>query len=349
MERQRNSIARTVWRAVWRAVWKLVWVVAGLLGFTSPGLAAEAPAGRELARPFELRNTSPLTQVFGLPGFAAPAQQPRWRLTLDAANSFTGGVAATEQVRLDGETALYGLHFDRRLGERWELGAELPWVVHSGGAFDGLIDGWHDLFGLPDGGRPLVARNQLEYRIQLLDADGFELDRRRADLGDLRVWLGRRWQLDGPRSAGLRGHVKLPTGSVSALSGSGAADLALSFNYLDRALLQGLRTTLSLGAGLVWLGDGDLLPSRQERWLATGHLGLSTRLGRRLALIGQLDAHSAPFEAALSQLGETVLQGTLGGRVALGERYALELAVVEDLNGALAADVVFRLGIEARW
>jgi len=296
----------------------------------------------------EVRNTSPLTQIFGIPAMrGARADGWRLRFDVDAANSFTGGFNSSEFVFLDGETSTFSYTVKRGFLNRWEGGLEFPWVVHSGGRFDGLIDEFHDLFGFPDGGRPLTDRGATDYFVQ---ADGvleIDIDSKTSDLGDIRGWLGYGIYEAPNRSLVSRLHLKLPTGRARNLSGSGAVDVALGLDYVDDALLSIVGVQLSLGAGVTFIGKGDLLPDRHEAVVPYGHLGLRKQVGRRnrLGLLAQLDAHGALFDAELSHLGEPVLQGTLGVQLDITPKSRFELALIEDLSGAAAADVIFKLSI----
>ena len=162
----------------------------------------------------------------------------------------------------------------------------------------------------------------------------------------MRLWLGYELLASPLHDLVARLQLKLPTGTAADLSGSGATDIALNLDYTHVLPWPGM--SFSLGAGVVRLGRGNLLAQRQRRTLWTGHFGLNARVSSRVTLIGQLDAHAAPFDAQISQLGEAVLQGTLGGRLRVTDRLDLQFAVVEDLVGSLAADVVFQFAIEGR-
>ena len=61
--------------------------------------------------------------------------------------------SSTEYLNLDGETLRFALELRYGLAENWDLQLEVPWLEHSGGNLDRLIDDWHDLWGMSDGGR----------------------------------------------------------------------------------------------------------------------------------------------------------------------------------------------------
>ena len=311
-------------------------------------LLSLAPVSQAAGETLELRNTSPLAQIFGIPAMrGARAEGWRLRFDVDAANSFTGGFNSSEFVFLDGETSTFSYTVKRGFLDRWEGGLEIPWVVHSGGRFDGLIDEFHDLFGLPDGGRPFAERGLTDYFVQVDGVLEVDVNSKTSDLGDIRGWLGYGIYETPDRSLVSRLHLKLPTGRARNLSGSGAVDVALGIDYVDEALLSIVGVQLSLGAGLTFIGKGDLLRDRREALVPYGHIGLRRQVGRmnRLGLLAQLDAHGALFDAELSHLGEPVLQGTLGFQFDFTPKSRIELALIEDLSGAAAADVIFKLSV----
>ena len=73
-------------------------------------LLSLAPVSQAAGETLELRNTSPLAQIFGIPAMrGARAEGWRLRFDVDAANSFTGGFNSSEFVFLDGETSTFSL------------------------------------------------------------------------------------------------------------------------------------------------------------------------------------------------------------------------------------------------
>ena len=316
-----------------------------LVAMLAMGLSMTAMASGET---LEVRNTSPLAQLYGLPPMrGARAEGVRIRFDVDVANSFTGDLNDSEFVFLDGETSTFSYTLKRGWSDRWEVGLELPWVVHSGGRFDRLIDDFHDLFGLPDGGRPLAERGAVDFVIRLDGRSEVALNTKTSDLGDVRGWLAYELYDSPQRSLVSRVHAKLPTGRARNLSGSGGTDLAVGLDYVDHALFARAGVQLTVGGGISYLGTGDLLPDQQNSFVPYAHLGLARNIGwhNRVRFLGQLDAHGALFDARLSHLGHSVLQGTLGFQFDLTAKARLGLVLIEDLSGAGAADVIFKLSL----
>ncbi len=306
------------------------------------------------AGPLRVRNLMPVAQLYGLPRpLGADLSQPGTRvdLALEVANNFTDKTRAADTAVHDGETYLTTLSVSRALGaqQRFEIGVEVPYLSHTDGHLDGFIDGFHDLFGFPDAGRSDAPRNVLDHQVVVAGVTYADFQRPKGHLGDVRAWFGYQGLRGAERSLALRGMVKFPTGSVDTLTGSEATDFAIWVEYADSRLLRALGLETSLMAGAVLLGDGELAPAAQRDVAGFFHFGLQLPLGKRLRLHGQLDAHTELLDSPLRQIGGSALQGTLGGRIQLGQRFWLDLGVVENLTTKSAPDVTFQVVLGGRF
>ena len=246
-----------------------------------------------------------------------------------------------ETLVFDGETTRLELGLRYGAGERLELGLRVPYVRHSAGNLDSLIDTWHDWFGLPGGSRETRASDLLEFRY--VDADGTRLDFRDSagDLGDLRLTAG--WRLDagGAHRRALRFGLTLPTGSADSLTGAGlAGDVANlgaegRFNAFYRA-------------NLIWVDEPEILADRYRDWIGQFAAGFGVRATSWLELRAQALFRSATHDSELDVLGEPAVTLTFGGNLRLGERYVLSIAVGEDIKVNSSPDVSFQLSLRYR-
>jgi len=114
-------------------------------------------------------------------------------------SSITSSHAATDRkgdelIVLDGETTRAEFRLRYAPSARLELGLELPYIWHSEGHLDSLIDGWHDVFGLPGGSREIRATDILEFRYEDLTGERLNFTESTSGIGDLRLSAG--WRLD---------------------------------------------------------------------------------------------------------------------------------------------------------
>ncbi len=328
---------------------KLVWVLPFF--FYPPTLWAVE------ITPFSAQNQSPLVQIFGLPPMGSATIVARGKaegnVILDYASNYVNDSNARENILLDGESARLTLEGRFGIARGFEAGVEIPFVVLGGGFLDSFIEGYHNAFGFPQGGRDQAPRNRLLYRYVRDGQERLLVDKSSYGLGDIR--LKGAWQLypetpSQPRSVALRASLKLPTGDSDPLHGSGSTDLALWITASDAQSLSGGNLTLFGGAGILAMTDGRILQDQQRHWVGFGGLGVGWSPLRWLALKIQTNAHT-PFynESDLKELNAVSAQLTVGGTLAFSDRITLDLGVTEDIIVATAPDVVFHFDLRIKF
>lgn len=329
------------------------------LAFSAPTYAAQAAVTplENAGGPLRVRNLSPVMQLYGTPrmvGARVIDGDMEASFNFEAANNFQSELSNGTFGFFDGETYVSSWrvrnNFPDDWAPGWEWGVEIPWVIHTPGALDSLVEEFHSLFGLPDGDRNLTTRNRLDY---FVGADGVvyaDFNASRRELGDVRAFLGRQI-FDRENSAlALRAQLKFPTGDVEDLSGSGGTDVAIwgEYEWATPARLPSGPVRLTLSAGMVYLSEGDLIPNAQEHWVPIGHLGIQIPLGPRVEFHAQMDAHGRILNTGNPLVADAGVLGTLGGRIAVTDRFWIDLAIIEDLENEAASDVVFQVLLGTR-
>lgn len=323
----------------------VVWPTSGTLAQSGTDYAL--PNG-----PLAVRNLSPVVQLYGMPrmsGSRVLNDQTQFSINIEAANNFQSENRLGTFVFFDGETLVTSARVRSSLGRGFEWGFEIPYVAHTGGALDGVVDEFHEVFGLPDGERSLAPRGRLDYLIRSNGVVYADFNDSVKSLGDVRGFLG--YQVfDTPNHAlAVRTQIKLPTGRVDDLSGSEGTDVSLWGEYEYDVYSKILDFKLTLSGGVSYLGEGKLIPEDQVSWLGFGHVGLQIPIHPRVALIAQVDAHTDVLDTGNPLIADGGLLGTIGGRVGLGELWWLDLAIIEDLENESASDVVFQFLFGARF
>ena len=300
--------------------------------------------------PLRVRNLSPAMQLYGLPRMSgARVIDEGWEASfnIEIGNNFQSDLVDGTFGFFDGETYVNSYRLRRGIADNWEVGFELPWVLHAPGSLDGLVDEFHELFGLPDGERSLAPRGRLDYFISSQGTVYADFNNSQRDIGDARAFVG--WNVvdDPGRAIAIRGAVKFPTGSVEKLSGSEGTDISLWGEMQQTIALSGRDIRLTLGGGFTHLGDGELIPRAQETWVHFGHLGLQIPINRRVEFHAQLDAHSRVLDTGNPLLADGGVLGTLGSRIGITEKFWLDLSIIEDLEAESASDVVFQILLSA--
>ena len=253
-----------------------------------------------------------------------------------------------EILIFDGETTRLELGLRYGVGERLELGVRVPYLRHSAGNLDSLIDGWHDLFGLPGGSRETRASDLLEF--SYVDASGTRIDLRDSagDFGDLRLTAG--WRLDagGGHRRALRFGVTLPTGRADSLTGAEATTVSAGFAGDVQGLDAGGRLSAFYRANVVWVDEPAILADRYREWIGQVAGGFGVRASSWLELRAQALFRTATHDSDLDVLGEPAVTLTFGGNLRLGERYTLSIAVGEDIKVNSSPDVSFQVSLRYR-
>lgn len=293
-----------------------------------------------VADAYPIRNHNPFLQIFGLPAFQTGELVAPGRLdfgvSYDIANDADDADRLNERLVIDAESQILGVSLRRRVGERFELGIDLPYVRHSEGFLDSLIYDFHKLVGLPNSNRDgPVDRYQLFFEKQ--GAVLFDTNAPTSGLGD--VQLSAAMQLG---KVTLRAGVKAPTGDPDKLTGSGATDVSLGVysggatSFLDREL------SFTGFAGVLALGEGEVLADLQRSAVPYGGAALRWQATNRLAFATQLYVQGPYFDANLDELGGTTFQLAFGTDVHL-ERSILRFAIIEDIAAGAAPDFALHL------
>lgn len=289
-------------------------------------------------------NAGVLARQFALPTVGAPgvlaAGSSAGSAIFDVANEYARLQSATESLEFDGETHRLRLAARRGLGGGWEAGIEIPLLATGGGFLDPWIQGWHDTFGLPNGGREQVPDGA--YRYRYLRGLTPALDVRQPDrgLGDVQLSVGRALG----DSAALRAMAKLPTGESATLLGGNAGGAL----WLDLALPMPGRAAAYLSGGVSANARSEVLPDQQARVLPFGGIGLALPLGERTALTAQLFAHGPLYrDSALPALSRAGAPLTIGLAHDFGPA-ALELGFQEDPSVYASPDFAGYLALSLR-
>ena len=305
-------------------------------------------------QPLQIKNMMPVSQLYGLPrpmGADFFLTGSQLRMGFEVTNNFSGARKDNDEVFYDGET--YWTTFSARhvFGGQasYEVGLTMPYISHGPGYLDGFVDRFHNFFGFPNGSRNMALRNQLDYRIRFDGEYFLDFQSKKSNFGDLRAWFGYQLFRTNSSALAMRATIKFPTGYIADMTGSGAADFSIWAEYQNSDLLNLWRLNLTFGGGVTFLGEGDLLPSRQKAVAGIFHFGIQRALANRGRLIAQLDGHTRLLETPFDQVGGFSLQGTLGGRIAIRKSYWLDFGLVENLTGDSAPDFTLQLALTGQF
>ncbi len=271
-----------------------------------------------------------------------------WSLSSITSSHSVSDRRGDEQLVFDGETTRMELRLRYAPTERLEIGLELPYLWHSEGNLDSLIDTWHDVFDLPGGNRVTRATDLLEFR--WVDAAGEQLSvfEKSNGVGDLRLTAG--WQLskNPDHKRALRFAVTAPTGEAMDLHGSDAVTVGIGYAGDVRNTTKGGKLSLYYRLHATWIDEPAILPDFYEEWIAHAAAGFGYAATNWLDLRAQVLARTATHDAAVPALGESSWILSFGGNIRLGDNYQLSLSVGEDIKVESSPDVSFQLSLRYR-
>jgi len=164
--------------------------------------------------------------VYFLNEFSSYPFDPEY-YTLDS----DGRLSASDQKTLtamDYESTVLELSIDWQAMPKWRFSAD--WRLHAryGGSMDGVIEWWHELFGLSNAGRGYFSQNQSSWNIRNSSAVSIEGSGTVIGAGDLDLLaLWSFWET--PKLAlATQGAFKIPLGNKKAGFSSGYPDLGIS-------------------------------------------------------------------------------------------------------------------------
>lgn len=319
-------------------------MAAGML--FAPLLGAPAQADE----PLYVKNLSPVTGLLGLPSQRAADSESPGRFAAavhsSVANIYVRDGNSNEFLNLDGEVLRFALDLRYGLADNWDLQLEVPWLEHSGGDLDQVIDDWHDLWGMPDGGRSDVPRDLLNYQYATAGG-GFLLDSSDSGLGDITLALNYAFFRGDEGVASLGLGYKFGTGDDDQFLGSGGDDLfiALRFSGAHRSDLP-LRWHGQLG--YLRAGDSNLLQGFQEQNLWFAGLAIDWLVSEHWSLLAQLDSNAAPTDSQLTAMGDPAVTLAGGVRWRFARGWSVDLSLVEDIAVETAPDVTFQASLRYR-
>lgn len=312
-----------------------------------PALVAAEGHADTWPEPLQLRNLSPLYANLGVPVMASAALPSASTLTTGlqlqwashALRESSGGLA----LELDGETQRVDLQLGYSPSERLTLRINLPWVRHRKGQLDGLIDDWHDLWGMPDGPRSSQPRDRIYFALEPGGRAPQLLDESASGIGDAEVTADLALVRGDDAALTAVLSLKLASGSRSDFTGGGDPALAAGLRYSrGSCLLDALSCHAQLG--LVY-SDGNALSSDSESWIPFYGLSLAWTLSQRIALLAQLEGQGRVYDSAPLPRNEPSVWGALGLRWQPATDWRIDALFTEDLQVGSAPDITFQLGI----
>ena len=297
--------------------------------------------------PIPARNSNPYIAIFGLPtmesGVTLSEGKDHFALLLDISNNSIRNTVADESITLDGESYRLSAIWRRGISPFFEIGMEVPYVTHSSGAFDNLIEDWHDMVGLTNNDRDDSPSNSLDYRYKQGDTTLAGFTTGNSGLGDIRLFASKSLLTSYKRSLKISASLKLPTGKENYLHGSGDTDYSIYISANDSETFSHWNISGYGQLGVIKIGQkSDIQDIRRDSALFGG-LGFNWAFTQTIDLKAQLQSHTPIYNNGIDQMSHTSTLLAIGGAIRLSDTSRLDIGLVEDLVTDSIPDVTINM------
>jgi hypothetical protein len=173
-----------------------------------------------------------------------------------------------------------------------EAGVDMRLVSYYPGFLDEFIESYHGAFGFPNGGRDAFSRNRLYVNLPNDNGISLFLSEPAVSFGDIDLWIKYTFFQRKMLALALAGALKIPSGSIDKLSGSGYPDIGVQL-LVDFKPFWVL--TFYVQAGFVLPFDTMIRYSSKPDPMYNGLLGLELNPLNFFSLLVQLNVKSSPI------------------------------------------------------
>ena len=289
-----------------------------------------APPDPTWRRPLSARNQFPLVLIFVAlaperAGSLAPGRS-KIELAFDYSNIITREETNDSFLELDLEYLRTTFQWKRGFSSGLELGVSAPLYAYYGGFLDPLVDTFHRSFNIPNSQRDITPHNLSSFEFTRAGDTVLKGGKSFGGIGDITLHFKKTLIEKNLNAFAIRTNVKLPTGDLDDLTGSGATDVGVGVAY-DRF---GDRFGIFFNASYNFLGKPERLLAKNFVYV-TG--GFDVRLKHRVAMVIQVDYQSQFLEedesAVLTQSARAL---AVGLRWRYSDQFLYEWRFVEDLS-----------------
>ena len=284
------------------------------------------------------RSQNPLLQSYFIP--AIPLTSPdKWTSSQAVyfTNTYQLDKSSQEELIIDVENTRFDFQLTYR-HELWLFNINASLINNRSGYLDQTIESWHDIFGLPQGGRNMAENDQINLFYQKDGVNIIDSQQASEGLGDIQLATG--YQLNANSQLWLA--LEIPSSSSEFISND-AIDTAIWYSSISQHS-DNFSTYGSIG--LAFPANNGLLENRLNKQFTFGQLGLNYAFDPSYHIVLQADFHSEIVkQSCLDAFGHS-LQAQFGLRFpSLFEDYQLDLFFSEDIFPGHAPDITFGLRV----
>lgn len=296
-------------------------------------------AGRALAvsgGPLQVRNQFPLFLGASPPFLESADVRDSVTMGLNHASVHLLETTADWKVHLDMETTIADIRLKKRIGDRSEIGLDVPVIRPAGGFLDGPLGEWHELLGVGDYGRGERPENDFLYVIDRNGSPVIRGENGRTGLGDVRLTY-KQILSAGTTTVSVLAGVEAPTGDAKTGYGNGSIDVsaALLADMHWGSVYRGY-----FNVGYIIPGDLKGFQTVPLRNAAYGGIAFESAWWTRFSVLVQTLVQQSPLpRTGTHHVDRPAVLLTFGGRYAFPAG-SVEFSLTEDASVSGAPDFI---------
>ncbi len=284
--------------------------------------------------PLQVRNQFLLFLPLAPPYLESSAVRDSASVSLSYSSVYVTQSSLFWTVNMDFELTELAVRLKKRIGDRTEIGLDVPFLRPTEGFLDRPLEGFHDTLGTNDYGRYERPHNEFLYELARNGRPIIKAENDKSGVGDTRLTL-KREVTDGLPLVSVMGSLELPTGDAKTGYGNGSYDGSLAV-LVDIGLGKTYRGYGNAGA--VFPGSLKGYQTVPMRTYYYAGFGIEAAWWERFSVILQTMVASSPYpNTGIRQVDWPGILFTFGGRYAYGTG-SLEFSLTEDPDTAGAPD-----------
>lgn len=301
---------------------------------------------RDLLSPLDIQNQ----YLFYLPFLNMPLEKAstlkkygqKLKFSIYKSSTFIDNYQMNYLGLVDAETTTISFQYLIGLGNNWEFKVVLPYIYQGGGQMDGLIEGFHHLFGLPNGGREQWDNGSI--RIQW-NPNGTRVTNAVHALADPSFYIKK--ILYQKKLALSLSFAYKPSLQNKFLVHSGTHDFGFSLNgdyfYKKYYFFAGIGASILLGKSNLEALDYEY------PFIIHAGLGVGRLVSKQVAVFTQFYVQSSPYNSGVTRIDRVSLVHSLGLKWFISSTYLLQFSADEDTFTYSTTDIAFKLQMEAKF
>jgi len=289
--------------------------------------------------PLQVRNQFPLFHPLDPPFLESSAVRDSASVSVSHSSVYVTEHSSSWTVNMDFELTELAIRLKKRIGDRTEIGLDVPFLRPTGGFFDRPLEGFHDALGTGDYGRHERPHNEFLYELTRNGRPVVKAESDTSGIGDARLTF-KREVTDGLPLVSILGSLELPTGDAKRGYGNGSYDGSLAV-LVDIDLGKTYRGYGNAGAVFPGALKGyETVPMRTYYY---GGFGIEAAWWERFSVILQTLVATSPYpNTGFRQVDWPGVLLVIGGRYSSGPR-SLEFSLTEDLDTSGAPDFILNV------